>query len=346
MKKVYLILAGFLLFHLFLLFNLRFTAWPEMVSYPYLLNNGFKLYTDFVHPYPPVLTLFLAGLYKIFGYKLIVLKTFTWLLILSNDVLIFLIVKKLTKYNLGAILTLASYVLLQSFLEGNQLWFDLAIVPSLLFGTLLLIKKKYFWAGLGFALAALIKQTVGIYLVITFLYLIFTKEKLKNVYSFAVGPIALGALLVLYLISANSFSDFLNWTLVYPFTYWTKFPGYVQMSLNKTQILILASLLLPLILIASKAKKYTLMFLFFAASLVLVYPRFSFFHFQLALAFLAILYGIILAETKQVTYRFLLIIPLVVVFFKAPYVFGGEARFWDRQDLKFSEVIRSNVGPH
>jgi len=144
MKKVlYLILFGLLGIHLFFLIILRFTAWPEMVSYPYLLNNGFKLYTDFIHPYPPALTLALAGIYKTFGYNLQALKVFTWLIILANDILIFAIVKKLTKDSLFAFVSVGFYVIFQPLLEGNQLWFDLAIVPPLLLGVLFLLKKKY-----------------------------------------------------------------------------------------------------------------------------------------------------------------------------------------------------------
>src|SRR3989344_9384315 len=96
MKK-YFLLVLLLLGHLFFLGNMQFTAWPEMLSYPYLVNNGFKLYSDLVHPYPPLLTYILAVLFRVFGVKLIVLKIFTWLLLLINDVLIFKIVGKLAR---------------------------------------------------------------------------------------------------------------------------------------------------------------------------------------------------------------------------------------------------------
>ena len=164
MKK-YLILFILIFIHLFLLANLQFTAWPEMVSYPYLLNNGFTLYKDFIHPYPPLLSLILAFIFKLFGYKLLVLKLFTWFLIVINDVLIFSIVKKLTRNSLASVISLTSYILIQPFLEGNMLWFDTAIVTPILAGFYFFLNNKYFWSSLFIGMAAMIKQTVGLFLV-------------------------------------------------------------------------------------------------------------------------------------------------------------------------------------
>ena len=58
-----------LLIHFVLLINTRFTLWPEMVVYPYLVNNGFMLYRDIINPYPPFLSYSLAIFAKIFGYQ-------------------------------------------------------------------------------------------------------------------------------------------------------------------------------------------------------------------------------------------------------------------------------------
>ena len=354
-KNIVFFLLILIVLHLLILLSIRFTAWPELLSFPYLVNNGFVLYKDFVHPYPPLLTFLLTGVYKLFGYKLLVLKLFTWIVILINDILIFLIVKKLTKNIKWSLISVLAYALLQPFLEGNQLWFDLAIVPPLLYGTLFLLNKKYALAGLGFAIAALIKQTAGMYLVLGFLYLIFKKEKFKTIAAFLVPSLILGTLLGIYLATNNSLLDFLNWTLIYPFTFWSKFPGYVQMSLGNRQVMILGSLLVPLIILFLKARKYILILFIFGVSLILVYPRFSFFHFQLALAFIAILYGLALSEVKKRAYYLLFIVPLIVVLLKAPYDFGSQTRFWDSQDLAFSQKIKFKaknneslylLGPH
>jgi len=62
-------LIGLFTLHLFILIHLQFTSWPEMFSYPYLLNNGFNLYKDIALPYQPLLMLILSVVYKIFGYN-------------------------------------------------------------------------------------------------------------------------------------------------------------------------------------------------------------------------------------------------------------------------------------
>jgi len=103
---------------------MQFTAWPEMFSYPYFRNNGLLVYKDMIHPYPPLLTMALSTLYKAFGYNLLVLKIFTWVLILFNDLTIFILVKKVTKKYLYPLIALLFYVLTQPFLEGEAAIFS------------------------------------------------------------------------------------------------------------------------------------------------------------------------------------------------------------------------------
>jgi len=113
MKKIYLILFALLGLHLLLLFNLQFTAWPEILSYAYLKNSGFSLYGGMVHPYPPLLTLTLSYLYKIFGYGIPVERAFYYLMLLINDVSVFLIAKKITGNKLAALASVSVYILTQ-----------------------------------------------------------------------------------------------------------------------------------------------------------------------------------------------------------------------------------------
>ena len=72
-----MILTVLALVHIVILFNLRFTSWPEMFSFPYLLNNGFNLYKDMIHAYTPLLTIFLANLFRLFGYNVWIVEIFT-----------------------------------------------------------------------------------------------------------------------------------------------------------------------------------------------------------------------------------------------------------------------------
>lgn len=357
MKKLGLVLALLLGVHIFLLENLQFTAWPEMLSYPYLRNSGFLLYKDMIHPYPPVLTMFLSILYKFFGYKLIVLKLVTWLMILVNDVLVFLIVKKITNKYGFALLSLTLYALTQPFLEGNMLWFDLAIVPTVLFGILLLLHRKYFLAGLGFGVALLTKQTSALLLLAGMIWVFTSEKKIKPVMNLIIGPILLSLILVARLITEGALAGFINWTLIYPLTFWSKFPGYVQMALSKNDLIIIAVLCIPAAIMLIKRKNlYVLPF--FLSSLILIYPRFSFFHFQLGIALWAVISVVLLSKSKKyiyVIYASCLILIFMVIKPKMLVEWGKETRFWSADDIGRAEIIKKETssvdriylsGPH
>ncbi|MBX4205631.1 DUF2029 domain-containing protein [Candidatus Microgenomates bacterium] len=333
---------------------MKFTAWPEMLSYPYLVNHGFKLYSDFIHPYPPGLTLSLATIYSLFGYKLIILKLTTWVTILVSDLLIYLIIKKLTKKQIYPIIGVSIFVLTQPFLEGNMLWFDLAIVPFILFALLMLLNKKYFWSGLGFILAVLIKQTAGVFLIAAGLWTLFLDKDIKKVISFYSLPLMFGMITLIKLSIDHSLTEFFNWTLIYPFTYWSRFPGYIQMYLNTNQMVVIGLLFIPLlILLLTQFKKITkdrntfFLVISLVISLIMVYPRFSFFHFQLALALVVILFSI-LAQNIKPKYLYICLtmyILLIIVISRSKITqdWNKETRFWTSEDIKKAQIIENQT---
>ena len=344
MKKGYLFLL--LVFHLLILSRLQFTAWPEMVSFPYLINHGFVTYKDMVHAYPPLLVNILAILYKIFGYKLIVLKLFGWSSILVSDLLIFKIILKIVRKQNSALFGVLIYVILQPILEGNMVWPDLFIVPFLLLTFLLLIHKKYFWSGIAIGLAFLTKQTAMLYIVTSILYIVFTERNYKKLVTFIVGGLVIGVPFLLNLISQKSLVDFVNWTIIYPSKYWTKFPGYVQLSptLREDLILLILFLLLSILLTKSfkqikQKKELYLIFGFLICGIVGVYPRFSFFHFQSALAFFVIF---IFYLCKKFNY-WLVLVPVLILVISFRSLHFGEARFWASSDLKLGQVIQNET---
>ena len=259
MKRKLILLFLLLVLHIFLLVNLRFTAWPEMFSYPYLRNNGFLIYKDMVHPYTPVLTMTLSTLYKLFGYRLIVLKLFTWVLVLINDVLIFLIVKKISKSSKVSLLSVLFYLFTQPFLDGNMLWFDFAISTPLLFSFYFLLKvfdkqsfqkRNLLFTGLFLMVAVLIKQTSGLYFLAVLGYLILKRTKFQKIIPIFIGPLVLGLPLLFRLIQEGALMDFLNWVLIYPARYWTKFPGYVRMDVLQRDVFTLFLILAPSLVVS------------------------------------------------------------------------------------------------
>ncbi|OGM31118.1 hypothetical protein A2630_04650 [Candidatus Woesebacteria bacterium RIFCSPHIGHO2_01_FULL_44_10] len=340
MRK-YLFLILLLGVHLFLLLNLQFTAWPEMLSYPYLKNHGFLLYRDMIHPYPPLLTLVLSWLYKFLGYKLMVMKIFTWSLILANDVLVFLIVNKLTKKLAPSLWALIVYILTQPFLEGNMLWFDNVIVTPILLGTFFMLQKKYFWAGLSLALAALTKQTAGLFLVLGIAYLVFQRSKIKNLTSFLAGPVVLGLVLGFRLLTENQFTDFINWTLIYPATKWGQFPGYIDLALSQRELVVLVLLVLPAFAaLRLRRGKPVILFWYFLVSLVMIYPRFSFFHAQTAIAFVAIIFGLVTSRAR-LTYLLLIIVAISLPAIRLNW--QKPPRFYGANEQQLAQVIKNKT---
>ena len=340
-----LLLLGF---HLYLLVNTQFTAWPEMFSYPYLRNNGYLLYKDMVHPYPPVLTMVLSIIYKPFGYNELVLKMFTWSLILFSGFLVWFLAKRITKNNLAALTSLVIYALLQPILEGNMLWFDIAIVPPLLLGAIFLLDKKYLWAGIFLALSGFIKQTGGLFYLSFLVYLVVTKTPWKNIRSYLFGPLLFGVPLLIRLFQEGALQGFLNWVIIYPSVYWSKFPGYVQLILSKSQILITSLLIAPFVLLYSKMRNREswILGIFGVLSLVSVYPRFSFFHMQSLVAFSAVVFGIVFSQQRGWRRFALLLIPLVILWKMQPvlsYEWGRETRFLSNEDGKLAFKIESST---
>lgn len=363
-EKKKILLFALLGIHLFFLVNLQFTAWPEMFSYAYLRNNEFLLYKDIIHPYPPFLTLVLSYIYRVFGYDLIVLQTVAWLIILASGVLVFLISRKITKNENIAFFTLGIYVLLQPFLEGNMLWFDIAIVLPILVGAFFALrwvekegdqKLNIFLAGLFFGIASLIKQTAGIFWVAFFIFLIFRKAKKSDFLYLLAGPILVWGIFIGRIIQENQLMEFWKWTIFYPLFKWSDFPGYVQMALSPRELATLGIFLIPVIFYVlwkrtnNKDEKFWLLGLFLIAGLAVIYPRFSFFHFQPALIFFVLLYGYIaqslnLRQTTICTFLFFL--------FLFPLVYGPaiasewqrEPHFYGKQERGFADLLKIKVG--
>lgn len=358
-KKPKLLLICILGFHLFLLANLQFTAWPEMLSYPYLVNHGYALNLDFIHPYPPALTFMLAASYLLFGYGLAVLKTHTWLTILATDILVFVLARKIAQSTEAGLTATFWYVLTQSFLEGNMLWFDLAIVPWVLGGTVVLLnlsKKKYLpkhliVAGVAFGVASLIKQTAGLFIVFTAAWVLVTRKSAKQAVIFLSAPSLLWIVYLVKLVNERALVANMNWLFVYPFTFWSKFPGYVQMGVTGTALLVLTILLVIPVFAQfvtrqkSKQVDTSLLWLMLIGSLISVYPRFSFFHLQLAIALVAVFASLLVSKRYVPLWTvFALVFGLRVVQPVSALEWGKSARFYSPSDLELAQNINKKVG--
>lgn len=324
MSVLFLLILSVL--HLAALSQLKFTIWPEILSYPYLLLNNFLPYKDFILPYPPGLVFGLGLLYKILGISDFSLKIITWTWIIATDAMVYAILLRNVK-NTVAALFLLLYIILQSFLDGNQLWFDYAMLFPLLTSFWLFIKwsatrnsRILFLMGLSMGMALIIKQTTVIYTFLILIYMAYLlKNKIIDLKDFLLGLFIPPFIVLIYLLYSGSTSYFFNWVIYYPISYWPKFPGYVQFLITPAFTRIALSLLLPsigvLLVLKKKVKNLPAVLFYLAAGLIAVYPRFSYFHLQPALAFLIIFYAIIFENiNSKLKYTYLILFIPIFLF--------------------------------
>lgn len=352
--------------HLLLLKTITFTAWPEMFSYPYLINKGFLIYKDFAHPYVPLLSFILSIYYKIAGINLISNQIFTWGLILISDLLIFLIAKKIIK-NYFALVPLAVYVLLQPVFEGNMLWFDLATTPFILgsFISLLYIndkRRKFFWFGFFISLALLIKQQSIVLAILAASVLLLSKETRKFFPLFVLGGVIPVTVIFITLLSLGVFKEYFFWTLEFPLIWLPKFPGYSEIPGLRNQLMLVLLFGLPIFYLIKRLFYLDLLqkivLVSILATVIMAFPRFSYFHLQPAVAALVVFYIITLGRSRKIGLVFL-VIGLIygVMFWKdyRPFIGVETARFFDKQDLALAKFVNENsntddavylLGPH
>lgn len=354
-KKV--ILTFIVSIQLIILLTSQFTAWPEMLSYPFLLNKGFINYKDIINPYPPVLPVLLSIYYKYVGIGLIQLKVFTYTIIVICDILILFIGKKYFTYKIG-IYALLIYILLQVTLEGNGLWFDLFITPLyliLLIFTFEIVKRKntsfiYALCGLFFGIAILTKQTSVILLFILLIYLFLNKffnNKYKQLVYFTILLVLCFILTFIYSYYSRNIQDYVFWVFKYPYIHlqsqgFSIFPSFKQL------LVFFAFIFIAFIqfFINRKDKKIQIIFIFFLSSLVYAIPRFAFFHLQPAVAFFAVLFLANVPKrniVKIVTSSFGLLFAICIFFLYYPKYLDKEARFYDKKTIESALVLGSQL---
>lgn len=345
MKKVYILLIGLIGIHILILSKLQFTAWPEMFSFPYMIDKGFLIYKDFHHVYQPLLTFVLLGLYKLFGFNLITLKFITYVILALIDLMIFLNIKKITGKNALSLFTLVIFVLLQPIFDGNMLWYDIGIILPLLV-SIYFINLNLFLSGLFVAFAFLIKQQAVLIGLPILIYLLVVKTKFKDIKNFLLGCLSPVVVLAILLIKYNLLKDYIFWTFEFPLIHLPKIEGY-PISANTRELIILTIMALTLFIgIISNFKKFTPKFYLLMSIILLMvlsaFPRFSLFHLQPALAVYVILIGYLFGLSKRVFV--ILLIPLVIMWKSVLSNTIKEDRFYGINEIKFSNEVKNRVG--
>lgn len=338
-RKIICLLIALLAVHLLFLLNLRFTAWPEMLLWPYLVIKGWLPYVNIAIAHTPLLIIKLAAFYKIFGVGILQLKIYTWLLIAVTDIAVYLVANKLWGRRV-AVISLAAFAVWQLFFDGNGLWFDLILAPMAVLTFFLTETKHYFWVGVFWAFMLFTKQTAIWFLIPIGLAVIEEKRKfLEQIRGLVVGSVIVIALWAIALWLWKVLPAFYQWAINFGVFVLPKAQGQAQ--LPDLKALLVASLpyaiFVPL-LFFKKKRDWNLLLWAFVGSLG-AYPRFEYFHFQPSIPFLAFALGLVLSEVKN--YRKLWKIFIILYLFGAIYLFAGFfMRNWDEGTRFYGQDVQ------
>ncbi|KKQ91795.1 MAG: hypothetical protein UT58_C0010G0017 [Microgenomates group bacterium GW2011_GWC1_39_7b] len=357
MKRIYVTLLGLLGIHLFILSRLQFTAWPEMLSFPYMVDKGFLIYKDFHHVYQPLLTFILLMYYKFAGFSPESLKIFTWISILIIDLLIFVVSKQLFKNKWVSLIPLGLYIVFQPLFEGNMMWFDIAMIIPLLLSVYFVSKRPFknkwqdiFLSGFFLALACLIKQQAVLAGLPIFVYLLAKKISFKEFVIFAAGGTIPLLGLIFLLVLKGDFNDYLFWTFQFPLFWLPEFSGYKILPGKKELLVIILMMISPLPAVLSSIRKKTydiktiLIYGVMSTLLVSAFPRFSFFHLQPFLAFFVIAVVFLISQKNKMFLTFALLALFYVGLYRYRLIlpeFNDVVRFYGNSEIQLAQYIVS-----
>jgi hypothetical protein len=357
--------------HLILLFATKFTLWPEMVVYPYLLNHGFLLYSDLINPYPPLVTVFLSSYTGFFGYTPIALRLLTYAVVISIDILIFNFSTLLFKSRKAAIVNTLFFVLLSIPFGVNGLWFDLFQTPFILASIYYLVSEKKpgnFPIAIGLLTVAFFIKQQAIWILPVYILYAFRYYKLFKKDFGRIALESIGAAVVLTLANLGlvflfgTLPEYISWAVIFPFA--TRvLPGYIDLP-GLPQVLLVAALFISFVSSILKDKKNTGVYGAAALLLLFGFPRFDYFHLVPSIAVLSLLAfdnfrGLTLPSLNRLSQRgetstrkvltaafYLFFIP-VLIFSAKQYKkdFGFQTRFFEPEIYQSAQRISASTKP-
>jgi 4-amino-4-deoxy-L-arabinose transferase-like glycosyltransferase len=315
----------------------NFTAWPEMLAWPYLILQGWLPYRDIAIAHNPLLLLDLVIFFKLFGVGIMQLKIYTWILIATNVYLTYYVGKKFWSKNIG-LLSSFLYLVLCIIFEGNGLWFDLALTLFALLLYLFLKDKKFVWAGVVFALGFLTKQTFVYFALPVAISIIKDNGlKIKEFVKFAYGLIPVFVVFAIYLTANNLIFDYYNWAIKFGILYLPTAVGQISFPTLKQFVFAVV----PFIFLIFNSELLIINFALFGA--LGVYPRWELFHFQPALPFLSIVIASFVYSKRNIFLKIIIIVcSILYMVYGLSRQIGNTTRFYESDVQKVQDSIIIN----
>ena len=315
----------------------RFTAWPEMIAWPYLTLNGSLPYESIAVAHTPLLIFLLTGFYAIFGVGVVQLKIATWLLFFTTVFLLWKVAKEMWSEKV-ALWAVALYLPLFLIFEGNGLWFDHALAPIALLLYWLLTKRRFFWAGVTFALGVFTKQTFVWFSLAVVFYFFAKKLKDKSFAIMVFGGLLSTIFVLAVLQLLGLLPSFYFWTVVFGVFYLPTAAG--QISFPAMRQLVFAGLPLTAAFFSPELIPWVI-----AGSLG-VFPRWELFHFQPALPFVALALAALVAQKSRAKLAYFYFAVILVFFVRFLVInFNSSVRFYESEVVQVAEHVQEIASP-
>ena len=282
----------------------HFNDWQELVIEPYFMLRGLKNYTDIVTHHAPLLTEFLAIIYRFFGTDIIVRKIILLIVSTITALLTFRAACRLGDKRTG-VYSILLFAFFWPFYGGTHFWFDSFLPMFYLFALVLVIEtnsaKWFVVAGISMGISFLIKQTAGAVAFFIFIMLLVRQKglirRLQESVSFSAGVVVPILLMALYYAFRGQLADAYFWI-------WEYNASGIYLKLGKArppiiQIIRLAVIGTPIIIFLIRAlfSKTTRQIISWEYLLVLgmgfcasftIFPRWERFHVAPSIPFLVI----------------------------------------------------------
>ena len=350
-NKLTLPLLGIVIFiHSLILTKLQFFPYPELFIYPYLTNHGLKPYQQILDQHFPGL-MFLPINFDNLGMQTPdIARIWSIFIIIFIHLLIFFISNRILTSESKALLVNILFLLWNPFFEGWVLWIDSFLPLILLPAFYALYKNKLLFCGLFLGIGIVFKQTLIPLSFLTLLYIFWQTKKVRLVISFLLGLFIPLTLTGLYLMSIGVLKDFWYWTVVFNVTTYAKFGTSTPADIGfVTRVLFVYSMSI-LIFLHKDKRLVQILSVFLVGSLIGVFDRADFVHFQPSLPFALLATTLGIYSIKKTTLaKFGIFIFVVVAFWWQKVFYSGHISdkilLFDEQTKQTALKIRKYTNP-
>jgi len=220
--SAFLVLLLFTLYLALIYASGFFKDWQELVTESYLILRGLKNYTDIATHHAPLLTEFLAVIFKVAGTNIIVRKILLFIISIATAFLTYRATRQLAGKRAG-LYSILLFAILWPFYGGTNFWFDTFLPIFYLFAFVLIIEKHSLgWlvlAGISMGLSFLIKQLGGVVALVIFIMLLLRpkpiRTRLKEGLVFSAGVLTPLIIVALWYTFTGQIGEAYYWIIKY-----------------------------------------------------------------------------------------------------------------------------------